>query len=112
LDSFKTTEDGEVIAKFKDASTAKGGFLVGADGNNSVVREGLKMVNTKLTSLPVNVIDVVRHFTPEQAVPVRPLNPRLFFAMHPETKTFFFFGVQVSHQYHYRLSTPNQVSRK
>jgi len=68
--------------------------LIGADGNNSVVRGGLKMDNPKLTSLPVNLVGALRHFTPEQAVPVRALNPLLFFAMHPETKTFFFFSIQ------------------
>lgn len=93
LESFETTES-EVIAKFKDGSTAKGGLLIGADGNNSVIRGGLKMENSKLTSLPVNLIGAVRLFTPEQAVPVRALNPLLFFAMHPETKTFFFFSIQ------------------
>jgi 2-polyprenyl-6-methoxyphenol hydroxylase-like FAD-dependent oxidoreductase len=94
LGSFETTDSG-VIAKFKDGSTAMGGLLIGADGNNSVVRECLKMENSKLTSLPVNLIGAVRHFTPEQAVPVRALNPLLFFAMHPETKIFFFFSIQV-----------------
>jgi 2-polyprenyl-6-methoxyphenol hydroxylase-like FAD-dependent oxidoreductase len=97
LESFETTEHGEVIAKFNDGSTAKGGLLIGADGNNSVVRGGLKMESSNLTSLPVNLIGAVRHFTPEQAVPVRALNPLLFFAMHPETKTFFFFSIQVGH---------------
>ena len=84
-----------MISKFKDGSTAKGELLIGADGNNSVVRGGLKLENSKLTSLPVNLIGTVRRFTPEQAVPVRAPNPLLFFAIHPETKTFFFFSIQV-----------------
>ncbi len=104
LDSF-VVEGDSVIAKFKDGSSTTGGLLVGADGNNSVVRTGLIMENSKLTSLPVNLIGAVRHFTPEQAVPVRALNPLLFFAMHPETRTFFFYGIQVRHPAHGRYES-------
>lgn len=107
LESFETKEGGEVIARFRDGSTAKGGLLIGADGNNSVVRGGLKMENSKLTSIPVNLIGAVRYFTPEQAVPVRALNPLLFFAMHPETKTFFFLSIQVVYPYDYTVSLSN-----
>jgi hypothetical protein len=60
------------------------------------VRRGLKMENTELTPLPVNLIGASRHFTPEQAVPVRALNPLLFFGLQPETKTFIFWSIQVS----------------
>jgi 2-polyprenyl-6-methoxyphenol hydroxylase-like FAD-dependent oxidoreductase len=94
LEKFETTTDGQVIATFKDGTVAKGGLLVGADGNNSVVREGL-MDNSKLTPLPINLIGVARHFTPEQAVLARALNPLLFFAMHPHTNIFYFYSIQV-----------------
>jgi len=95
LQSFEKLETGEVVATFTDGTSVKGSLLVGADGNNSVVREGLKMENTRLTPLPVNLIGAVRRFTPEQASPVRALNPLLFFAMNPETRIFFFYSVQV-----------------
>jgi hypothetical protein len=95
LETFETTAEGEVIAKFRDGSIAKGGLLVGADGNNSIVREGLSLENFKLTPLPVHLVGGIRHLTQEQAAPIRALNPLLFFGMHPETKVFFFFSIQV-----------------
>ncbi|KUJ14224.1 FAD/NAD(P)-binding domain-containing protein [Mollisia scopiformis] len=93
LESF-STKGTEVTARFADGTSVTGGLLIGADGNNSVVRAGLKMENTKLTPLPVNLIGAVRHFTPEQAAPVRALNPLLFFALQPYTKTFLFYSIQ------------------
>ena len=65
-----------------------------------------------LTSLPVNLIRAVRRFTPEQAAPVRALNPLLLFAMRPETKTFFFFSIRLSNPHQYTLSIIDLASRK
>lgn len=93
FDSFKMDGDG-VVSRFTDGSEVRGGMLVGADGNNSLVRKAL-LGDVKLTELPVNLIGAVRRFTSEQAVPVRELNPLLFFGLQPETKTFFFFSIQV-----------------
>lgn len=95
LQSFETLETGQVVVNFKDGTSAKGSLLIGADGNNSVVRQGLKMEDPNLIPLPVNLIGAVRHFTPEQAVPVRNLNPLLFFALNPDTKVFMFYSIQV-----------------
>jgi len=94
LESYEITDDG-VVARFRDGTTAKGRLLVGADGNNSAVREML-MGGSKLTPLPINLLGVVRKFTEQEIAEARALNPYLFFAVQPETGTFFFYTVQVS----------------
>jgi hypothetical protein len=88
-------DNGEVIARFADGGSASGGLLIDADGNNIVVCRGLKMDIAELTPLPVNLIGAVGHFTPKRAVPVRALNPLLFFRLQSETKTVF-YSIQVS----------------
>jgi len=93
LETFETTKEGEVIAKFRDGSSTKGRLLIGVDGNNSAVRTVL-MGGSQLSPLPINLIGVVRHFTAEEIAPARALNPYLFFAVHPETHVFFFYSIQ------------------
>lgn len=99
LKSF-STEGTEVTAHFTDGTAFEGSLLIGADGANSMVRAGMKMKTTQLNPLPINLIGAVRHFTPEQAVHVRALNPLLFFALHPDTKTFLFYSIQVGYNVH------------
>lgn len=48
-----------------------------------------------LNVLPVNLIGVIRHFTPEQSAPVRALDPVLFQALHPGTSNYFRYSIQV-----------------
>jgi 2-polyprenyl-6-methoxyphenol hydroxylase-like FAD-dependent oxidoreductase len=95
LESYQTTEDGEVVAKFKDGTATKGRMLIGADGSYSAVRTALMGESAHLTSLPIQLIGVVRHFTAEEIAPARTLNPLLFFATHPETNVFFVYSIQV-----------------
>lgn len=49
---------------------------------------------SSLTKLPVNLIGVVRHFSPDEGAPVRALDPLLFNGMHPGTSNYLWYSVQ------------------
>ncbi|KAM0816018.1 putative FAD-binding domain-containing protein [Seiridium cardinale] len=86
--------EGGVRAHFQDGTSVDGTILIGADGNNSNVRKFLMPEHHELNRLPVHLVGVVRHFTPEQAAPVRALDPLLFQALHPKTQNYLWYSVQ------------------
>ncbi len=61
-----------------------------------MVRKHLLPESYKLTQLPVKLLGVVRHFTPEEAAPVRAIDPLLFQGLNPETGNYLWYSVQVS----------------
>ena len=93
--SVETLPTGGVKAHFEDSTSVTGSILIGADGNHSMVRKSLMGDAWKLNQLPVSLVGVVRHFTPEQAAPVRALDPLLFQALHPNTGNYLWYSVQV-----------------
>ncbi|OTA89349.1 hypothetical protein M434DRAFT_398589 [Hypoxylon sp. CO27-5] len=92
LISVEVTDTG-VRAHLEDGTFVDGTILVGADGNHSNVRRYLLPNDCALNPLPVNLVGVVRHFSPEQAVPVRALDPLLFQGLHPGTGNFLWYSV-------------------
>ncbi|KAI5855549.1 FAD/NAD(P)-binding domain-containing protein [Durotheca rogersii] len=97
LVSIEETDDG-VEAHFEDGTSAAGTLLIGADGSNSNVRKHLLPNAYALTPLPVSLIGVTRHLSPEQAAPIRALGPLLFQGLDPSTGNFLWYSIQDSHE--------------
>lgn len=47
-----------------------------------------------LERLPINLIGVVRHFTPDQSAPLRAMDPLLFHGLEPETENYIWYSIQ------------------
>jgi 2-polyprenyl-6-methoxyphenol hydroxylase-like FAD-dependent oxidoreductase len=53
---------------------------------------------SSLTKLPVNLIGVIRHFTPEQGAEPRSMDPLLFQGAHPNNSNYFWYSLQDVYQ--------------
>lgn len=97
LEAIEELQEGGIKAHFKDRTSATGTMIIGADGNNSVVRKFLLGSQwAALNALPFNLIGVIRSLTAEQAATLSARDPLFFRALDPVTGNFVFFSLQVS----------------
>jgi 2-polyprenyl-6-methoxyphenol hydroxylase-like FAD-dependent oxidoreductase len=87
-----TTETPAVQVKCQDGSMYQGRIAIGVEGNNSMVRRILRPDAYKTTQLPVRCVGVAVSLTPEQAKPLRDLDPLLFQGCHPETGNYLWYS--------------------
>ncbi|MBV60141.1 MAG: hypothetical protein CMH65_02445 [Nevskiales bacterium] len=88
LNSIDVQQDGSVKATFVDGHSTVGSVLVGAEGTNSRTRQYLCPETYKNHRLAVKLIGAGVDMTPEQATPLRQIDPLLFQGCHPATNNF------------------------
>lgn len=86
LNDIQLQDDG-VKAVFAD-SEVQGRVLVGAEGSNSVTRRFLCPETYRNVPLDVKLLGAAVDMTPEQAAPLRNIDPLLFQGCHPDTNVF------------------------
>ncbi|KAK8922885.1 putative FAD-dependent monooxygenase [Metarhizium anisopliae] len=98
LDSIELAngENGGVRAHFTDGSSVEGSMIVGAEGTNSETRKFLVPDNYRNHQLPVRFIGAAVDMTPEQAKPLRDIDPLLFQGCHPVTGHFLWVSMMES----------------
>jgi hypothetical protein len=109
---FEKTADG-VVVQFQNGTSVNGTILIGADGNNSKgMEKGNRIANggSRRSSarkalnqapherLPIQLIAIVQHFTPEQAAALRALDTFLFHGLDPVSQNYFWYSIQEMYQ--------------
>ncbi|KAL2854606.1 hypothetical protein BJX68DRAFT_264506 [Aspergillus pseudodeflectus] len=73
--------------------SATGKLVVGIEGSRSTVRRFLRPDAYRNKQLPVRFTGVAVDLTPEEAAPLRAMDPLLFQGCHPSTGVFFWFSI-------------------
>lgn len=89
---IEETEDG-VVGVFEDGSRVEGSVIIGAEGANSRTRRLVAPETYRNTRLPVRLTGTAVDLTPEQAKPLRDLDPLLFQGCHPSSSTFLWVSM-------------------
>lgn len=92
-DVATSTDDETVTATFEDGSSVQGRLLVGAEGSNSRTRQFVAPDTYMNQTLDVKLLGAAVDMTPEQAKPLRDIDPLLFQGCHPDTNNFLWISV-------------------
>ncbi|CEI70419.1 hypothetical protein FVEN_g1075 [Fusarium venenatum] len=84
--------DQSVTATFEDGSSVTGRLLVACDGSHSRVRRAL-FPDLKLHDVPVRMLGIKLELTPDEAKPVRDLDPFFMHSTHSSHSMFVFMSM-------------------
>ncbi|KAM0492339.1 hypothetical protein ACHAP8_010026 [Fusarium lateritium] len=84
--------DESVTATFEDGSSVTGSLLVACDGSHSRVRRAL-LPDLKLHDVPVRMLGIKLELTPDEAKPVRDLDPFFMHSTHSSHSMFVFLSM-------------------
>lgn len=93
LARVELVEAAGVRAVFEDGDEAVGRLLVGAEGSGSRTRQFLVPDGHDCHRLPVNLVGAAVDLTPDEAKPLRDIDPLLFQGCHPETGHFLWVSL-------------------
>lgn len=110
LKDIKDTDDG-VCAEFADGTAFQGSMIIGAEGANSRTRQVLVPDAYKTQRLPVDLIGVAVELTPEQAKPLRDIDPLLFQGVHPSTGNYIWISMIDTPQSNGTAGTDKEIYR-